>query len=96
MFFFLTECILCIVKSAPETSLPDASPNDSVAKPESDPETVSTVNEEKVQLENSKTNATAEANQVSAEAITSLEQTSAESQVTETTEKRSADTKSGR
>ena len=78
----------------PETSPPDTSPNDSVAKNDSDPEAVSTVDEEKVQLE--KTNATAEANQVSAEATTSLEQTSAESQVTETTEKRSADTKSGR
>ena len=78
----------------PETSPPDTSPNDSVAKNDSDPEAVSTVDEEKVQLE--KTNATAEANQVSAEATTSLEQTSAESQTTETTEKRSADTKSGR
>ena len=96
MFFFITECILCIVTSAPEPSPPDASPNDPVAKPESDPETVSPVDEEKVQLENSTTNATAEANQVSAEATTSLEQTSAESQTTETTEKRSADTKSGR
>ena len=78
----------------PETSPPDTSPNDSVAKNDSDPEAVSTVDEEKVQLE--KTNATAEANQVSAEATTSLEQTSAESQTIETAKEHSADTTSGR
>ena len=78
----------------PETSPPGTSPNDSVAKNESDPETVSPVDEEKVQLE--ETDATAEANQVSAEATTSLEQTSAESQVTETTKEHSADTTSSR
>ena len=58
------------INSVPETDPPGASPNDSEANikespgPKSNPELVPTVDEEKVQLENSNANATAEANQV--------------------------------
>ena len=85
-----------------ETEPPGTTPNDSEANikeapgPKSNPELVPTVDEEKVQFENSKANATPEANQVGVEATTSLQQPSTESQTTETTKEHNADSTSER